>query len=189
MLVCTCLSVFPSTCLYLTICTPICLYIYLSVCSCLFDWVSVCLSPCLSINQLVSGSDCLFIITSHGLQVIFAVFACGTWGRRHSQTQSQKTTWWIQVQIITDSVLMFTCLRSSSKFANNPQQTHSTSQFYFMLYLLAVWKHEWSPTRKGWFDACSKTCFSVWTQSISCGKKFNTSVKSWHSKKLQYKYW
>ena len=80
------------------------------------------------------------------------------------------------------SVSMFTCLRSSSKFVNNPQRTHSTSQFYFMLYLLAVWKHEWSPTRKGWFDACSKTCFSVWTQSISCGKKFNTSVKSWHSK-------
>lgn len=35
------------------------------------------------------------------------------------------------------------------------------------LYLLSVWKQECSPTRKGWFEACSKTCFSVWTQSIS----------------------
>jgi len=38
---------------------------------------------------------------------------------------------------------------------------------WYDLYLLSVWKQECSPTRKGWFEACSKTCFSVWTQSIS----------------------
>ena len=37
----------------------------------------------------------------------------------------------------------------------------------FQAYLLTVWKHEWRPTRNGWFEAVSKTCFSVWTQSIS----------------------
>lgn len=31
----------------------------------------------------------------------------------------------------------------------------------------ADWKQEWSPTRNGWFDAVSKTCFSVCTQSMS----------------------
>lgn len=35
-------------------------------------------------------------------------------------------------------------------------------------YRLCVWKQEWSPTRKGLADACSNTCFSVCTQSISC---------------------
>lgn len=39
--------------------------------------------------------------------------------------------------------------------------------FIYDLYLLSVWKQECRPTRKGWFEACSKTCFSVWTQSIS----------------------
>lgn len=34
-------------------------------------------------------------------------------------------------------------------------------------YRLLVWKQEWSPTRKGWFEAISKTCFSVCTQSMS----------------------
>lgn len=34
-------------------------------------------------------------------------------------------------------------------------------------HLLSVWKQECRPTRKGWLEACSKTCFSVWTQSMS----------------------
>ena len=33
--------------------------------------------------------------------------------------------------------------------------------------LEGVWKHEWRPTRNGWFDAVSNTCFSVCTQSMS----------------------
>lgn len=37
-------------------------------------------------------------------------------------------------------------------------------------HLLSVWKQECRPTRKGWLEACSKTCFSVWTQSISWKK-------------------
>ena len=40
-----------------------------------------------------------------------------------------------------------------------------------MTCLLSVWKHECRPTRKGWLDACSNTCFSVWTQSMSCGEE------------------
>lgn len=35
-------------------------------------------------------------------------------------------------------------------------------------YRLSVWKQEWRPTRNGLEDACSNTCFSVCTQSISC---------------------
>lgn len=34
-------------------------------------------------------------------------------------------------------------------------------------YLLVVWKQECRPTRKGLLDACSNTCFSVCTQSMS----------------------
>lgn len=34
-------------------------------------------------------------------------------------------------------------------------------------YRLVVWKQECKPTRKGLLDACSNTCFSVCTQSIS----------------------
>lgn len=34
-------------------------------------------------------------------------------------------------------------------------------------YRLSVWKQEWRPTKNGLVDACSNTCFSVWTQSIS----------------------
>ena len=34
-------------------------------------------------------------------------------------------------------------------------------------YRLSVWKQEWRPTKNGLVDACSKTCFSVCTQSIS----------------------
>lgn len=34
-------------------------------------------------------------------------------------------------------------------------------------HLLSVWKQECRPTRKGWLEACSNTCFSVWTQSMS----------------------
>lgn len=37
-------------------------------------------------------------------------------------------------------------------------------------YLLAVWKQECRPTRKGLLDACSNTCFSVCTQSMSCNR-------------------
>jgi len=35
-------------------------------------------------------------------------------------------------------------------------------------HLLGVWKHECSPTRNGWLEAISNTCFSVCTQSMSC---------------------
>lgn len=35
------------------------------------------------------------------------------------------------------------------------------------VHLLSVWKQEWRPTKKGWLEACSNTCFSVWTQSMS----------------------
>ena len=38
-------------------------------------------------------------------------------------------------------------------------------------YLLGVWKQECNPTRNGWLDATSKTCFSVCTQSMSWQRK------------------
>lgn len=37
----------------------------------------------------------------------------------------------------------------------------------FEPYRLSVWKQEWRPTKNGLVDACSNTCFSVCTQSIS----------------------
>ena len=37
-----------------------------------------------------------------------------------------------------------------------------------------VWKHECRPTRNGWFEAVSKTCFSVCTQSMSSSSHTNS---------------
>lgn len=41
----------------------------------------------------------------------------------------------------------------------------------FSSHRLSVWKQEWSPTKNGLVDACSNTCFSVWTQSMSYTRK------------------
>lgn len=42
-------------------------------------------------------------------------------------------------------------------------------------YRLVVWKQECKPTRNGLLDACSNTCFSVCTQSISWNRVIGES--------------
>lgn len=44
-------------------------------------------------------------------------------------------------------------------------------------HLLSVWKQECRPTRKGWLEACSNTCFSVWTQSMSWRRNTQKSTE------------
>lgn len=74
--------------------------------------------------------------------------------------------------------------KASSGSSNNCRLSPSLTQERCS-HLLSVWKQEWRPTRKGWLEACSKTCFSVWTQSMSCERNTqrHTSVNErsfWH---------
>ena len=52
---------------------------------------------------------------------------------------------------------------------------------------LGVWKQEWRPTRNGWLEATSKTCFSVWTQSMSwCFKQITViSINQSHFQQIK----
>ena len=103
----------PSPCLFLSVCLSVCLSVPISlpvpVCFTVCMVLSVCLSL-LSLYLLVGWWVCLSIITSHGLQVIFAVFACGTWGHRHSQIQLQKTTW--EIHDYNTNHEMSTCFKA-----------------------------------------------------------------------------
>lgn len=46
-------------------------------------------------------------------------------------------------------------------------------------YRLVVWKQECKPTKKGLLDACSNTCFSVCTQSMSCNRHETDRQTMW----------
>ena len=106
------------------------------------------------------------------------VVAYETSGHHHSHTLSQRIAWrrkGIDVNLSLSYILsLFLCIvnRPLSLLLNLFLSLSISYSFSFIFHMCthcisctanppAVWKQECSPTKKGWLEACSNTCFSV----------------------------